>query len=70
MKVKTQNEKGVVKTELGKPAERELDVWAKLEGRSKQQHAAVLLRKLIAVRKSNPDALSSLGLLDRQLAHV
>ena len=40
----------------------DLKEWSKREGRSKRQHAAILLRKLIEIRKEKPNELKALGL--------
>lgn len=41
----------------------ELGDWAEDEERSKRRHAAVLLRKLVKLKETNPDELRRLGLV-------
>ena len=42
--------------------------WAEEEGRSTRRHVAVLMRKLVHLKKSQPDELRRLGLADRSAA--
>lgn len=42
----------------------ELDKWSKQEGRSKRRHVAVILRKISILRRTKPDELQRLGLVD------
>jgi hypothetical protein len=51
--------------ELAAPIDSELATWAELEERSKRRHAAILVRRLTELRRTNPDDLVRLGLLDR-----
>jgi hypothetical protein len=53
------------RVELDESADLDLKKWARSEGRSKRNLMTILLRKLAALRKTDPDALASLGLLDR-----
>jgi hypothetical protein len=58
---------------IGAEIEREIDIefsqWAETEERSKRRHAAVLIRKLTVLRKTHPDELQRLGLMDRSLTN-
>lgn len=44
-----------------------IEKWADHEERSKRRHAAVLLRKLTVLRKTQPDKLAELGLMEKSL---
>ena len=59
----------VIKAEVDRETEVDFSAWADREGRSKQRHAAILLRKLTTLKKSHPAELAKLGLLD-QLANA
>ena len=50
--------------EVDPETDRELEAWSEQEERSKRRHAAVLLRKLTALRKTQPAELARLGLMD------
>ena len=53
--------KGVI-TKVGLDRETDLDLrkWAEEAERSKTRQAAILLRRLVSLRKTNPDALRQL----------
>lgn len=55
---------GTIKAEVCKETEMDFSDWAHQEGRSKQRHASILLKKLTALRKTNPDELTRIGLMD------
>lgn len=58
--------KGVnLRIEVDRQTDLEFSQWADSEGRSKRRHLAILARKLTALRKSDPDGLVRLGLLER-----
>lgn len=46
----------------------EIGAWAARERRSERGQVAALLEKLVALRKSHPDRLIELGLMDRSFA--
>lgn len=54
-----------IRVEVDPQIDLDLRKWAKKEGRSKRRQVAVLLRKLSAIRKSNPSELERLGLIDQ-----
>jgi hypothetical protein len=56
---------GVIKAEVDREIENDFSAWAEREGRSKQRHASILLRKLTSLKRSHPDELARLGLMDR-----
>lgn len=49
--------------ELEQDTDGAIKKWAKHEGRSKRRHAAIVLRKLIEVAKTERDTLKRLGLV-------
>lgn len=57
-----------LRIEVDRQTDLDFGAWADDEGRSKRRHLAILTRKLTALRKTNPDDLVRLGLLDRPLA--
>ena len=59
------SKQGTIKAEVDREVELDFSDWAKREGRSKQRHASILLQKLTSLRKSCPDELIRVGLLDR-----
>jgi hypothetical protein len=52
-----------IRVELDPQAAIDLNKWADREGRSKRRHAAVLLRRLTVLQKTNPNDLRRLGLM-------
>ena len=50
--------------EIEKKSDADFSAWAQSDGRSKRQHARVLMRKLLQARQDRPDDLRRLGLLD------
>lgn len=50
--------------EVDQQTDTDLEEWSEREERSKRRHAAVLLRKLTVLRKTHPDELQRLGLLE------
>lgn len=54
--------------EVDRETDETVEDWADDEGRSKRRHAAVLLRKLAKLKKTQPGELIKLGLLDRPAA--
>jgi hypothetical protein len=65
MPTKASSKQCVIKAEVGEELHTDFTKWAKTEGRSAQRHAAIMLQKLNSLRKTNPDQLASIGLLDR-----
>lgn len=58
--------KGInLRIEVDRETDTEFSAWAESEGRSKRRHLAILTRKLTTLRKTSPDDLARLGLLDR-----
>lgn len=53
----------LIRANVDKQTELLLDKWGKEEGRSLQTHAGILLRRLAALAKSQPEELHKLGLL-------
>jgi hypothetical protein len=51
--------------EVDRETDLEIQEWADAEERSKRRHLAILARKLATLRKSHPDDLQRLGLMDR-----
>jgi hypothetical protein len=60
----------IIKAKIEPEASDQFSDWAEAEGRSRQGHAALLFRKLIALRKSNPTGLAALGLLDESATTI
>lgn len=52
-----------IRVELEPSVAETLAEWSEVEGRSKRGHAAYLLRRLAALRESNPAELARLGLM-------
>lgn len=48
---------------VDKTNEATLEAWARLEGRSYQMHAGIILRRIAHLYRSQPEALERLGLL-------
>jgi hypothetical protein len=57
-----------IRAEVDRETDQELENWSESEERSKRRHTSVLLRKLTVLRKTNPDDLQRLGLMERSLA--
>lgn len=57
------------RVELDHDTDDTLEKWGELEGKSKRRHAAILIRKLIVLRETQPAELVRLGLIDRLLAN-
>jgi predicted ATPase with chaperone activity len=51
-----------IRVELDRESDSDLHRWAKEEERSKRLHAKVILRRILQVRRQNPDLLRQLGL--------
>lgn len=54
-----------IRVEVDEETDLAVKRWAQAEGRSKRRHVAILVRKLTTLRKSHPDELQRLGLIDR-----
>lgn len=54
-----------IRIEVDRETDLEIEEWSEIEGRSKRRHLEILARKLTALRKTNPDDLIRLGLIDR-----
>ncbi len=50
--------------EVDRETDTEISEWSEEEGRSKRRHTAILVRRLAKLRKTNPDDLQRLGLLN------
>ena len=57
-----------VTVELETDVDHDVSDWAQTEGRSKRRHLSILARKLASLRKTNPDDLQRLGLMERPAA--
>ena len=53
-----------IRVEVDRDTDHEFEKWSESEGRSKRRHAAILMRKLTSLRKTRPDDLVKLGLID------
>jgi hypothetical protein len=56
-----------VRIELDRETDTEISQWSDSEGRSKRRHLEILARKLASLRKTHPDDMQRLGLVDRAL---
>src|SRR4051812_10643886 len=52
-----------IRSLIDKKSLQTISEWADAEGRSQQQHTYVLLRRLAALFRENPEGLEKLGLL-------
>jgi uncharacterized sporulation protein YeaH/YhbH (DUF444 family) len=57
-----------IRIEVDRETDHEFSQWSDAEGRSKRRHVEILMRKLASLRKSHPEDLQRLGLVDRQCA--
>lgn len=58
-----------IRVEIDQRTDADFNSWAGNEGRSKRRHAAVLLRNLTSLLKTNRPDLERLGLVAKQPAN-
>ena len=55
-----------IRVQVDRETDLELEEWSEREGRSKRRHLSILARRLAGLRKTNPDDLRRLGLMQTE----